>query len=196
MSSRGIPPGRSSWGGSVVQSTIVLSTPIGEGPPSRITSVAGSSTSPRSASTWAAVVGLTRPNGLADGAAMPRPERASSSCVSGWAGARSPTESRPPVTASSTRAARGSSRVSGPGQQVAASSSAAAGTSAAQLGELVGAADVHDERVIDRPALDGEDPGDRDGVVGVGAEAVHRLGRDRHQAAAGEALDRARDVAS
>ena len=38
MSSVGMPPGRSSCGGSVVQSTIVLSTPIGLGPPSRMTS--------------------------------------------------------------------------------------------------------------------------------------------------------------
>ena len=39
----GMPPGRRICGGSTVQSTIVLSTPTGLGPPSRITSVAGSS---------------------------------------------------------------------------------------------------------------------------------------------------------
>ncbi len=43
-SSVGMPPGRSSCGGSVVQSTIVLSTPIGLGPPSSTTSRPGRGT--------------------------------------------------------------------------------------------------------------------------------------------------------
>lgn len=47
-------------------------------------------------------------------------------------------------------------------------------------------ADVHDQRVIGRPPLRGEDAGDRRGVGGVGPEAEHRLGREGHQVPRGE----------
>ena len=110
-------------------------TPIGLGPPSRITSRRGSRNGPRSSTTCCAVVGLTRPNRFADGAATASPVVRSSASVSGWAGARRPTVSRPPVTASGTRAERGSSSVSGPGQHAAASTAAAGGTVAAQSWE-------------------------------------------------------------
>ncbi len=77
---------------------MVDSTPTEHGPPSSTTSTSV----PRSARTWAAVVGLTRPNRLAEGAAIPPPKAASSSRARGWAGTRSPTVAAPPVTASGT----------------------------------------------------------------------------------------------
>ena len=54
--------------------------------------------------------------------------------VAGWAGTRTPTVSRPPVTASGTRDDRCRSSVSGPGQHVSASTAAWTGTSATQRG--------------------------------------------------------------
>ena len=185
MSSVGIPPGRSSCGGSTVQSTIVDSTPIGLGPPSRITSRAGSSDGPRSARTWAAVVGLTRPKRFADGAAIATPVVASSCCVSGWAGARTPTVSRPPVTTSGTRDERGSSSVSGPGQQAAASTAATAGMSTAQSSSQSGSMWTISGWSVGR-SLTAKIRGHRVGVRRVGAEAVHRLGRDGDESASAQ----------
>ena len=121
--------------------------------------------SPRSARTWSAVVGLTRPKRLADGAASPPPKRSSSSSVSGWAGTRRPTVVRPPVTTSSTRRPRGTSRVSGPGQQASASTAAAGGTVAAQSSSCSAAAEVDDQRVVGRAALDVEDAAARGRVA-------------------------------
>ena len=89
--------------------------PTGHGPPSRISATL----SPSSAATCAAVVGLTRPERLADGAAIGRPAARSSVCATGCAGARSATVSSPAL-ASSERplsARRGSTRLSGPGQK-------------------------------------------------------------------------------
>ena len=94
---------------------------------------------PRSSSTWAALVGLTWPNLFADGATTPPPKASSMDVISGWAGTRTATLSRPPVTSSSTRWPRRRSSVSGPGQHVAASTSAAGGISPTQLGEQLGA---------------------------------------------------------
>ena len=53
------PPGRSRRGGVQVTSSTVDSTPIGHGPPSTMSSIR----SPRAASTWSAVVGLSCPAG-------------------------------------------------------------------------------------------------------------------------------------
>ncbi len=63
------------------------------------------------------------------------------------------------------------------------------------VGELVGRADVHDQRVPGRPPLGGEDPGDRLGRGGVTGQPVDGLGRDRHQAAGQEDLDGPAEVA-
>jgi len=82
--------------------------------------------------TSAAVVGLTRPNRFADGAATPPPKARRSARATGWSGTRSPTVSRPPVTSSGTRADRRRITVSGPGQNASASARAGPGTSAAQ----------------------------------------------------------------
>ena len=71
-----------------------------------------------------------------DGAAIPVPpvsaNAASSCCATGCAGTRNPTVSWPPVTKSPTCAARGSTSVSGPGQNAAASRRAPSGTPRAQ----------------------------------------------------------------
>src|SRR3954454_16307213 len=72
---------------------MVESTPTPPGPPSSTTSTSD----PRSARTWAAVVGLTRPNRLADGAASPPSKARRSRNASGWPGTRSPTS--PPAEA-------------------------------------------------------------------------------------------------
>ena len=177
-----MPPGRSSCGGSVVQSTMVLSMPSGVGPPSSTTSRRSSSHGPRSSSTWRAVVGLTRPNRLADGAAMPPPNGSSTCWATGWAGTRSPTVSRPPVTTVDTRSDRRTSTVSGPGQHAAASSSAAGGSSAAHDADVV-QPHVDDHRMALGRPLTSKIRRTAAVVLGVGTEPVHRLGRDGGQSA-------------
>ena len=119
---RSSPPGRSRRGAAGLRSRTLLSTPTGQGPPSRTRSTA----SPRSAATWAAVVGLTRPEGLALGAARGSSTASSSARATGWAGMRTATLSRPAVATRDKGApsARGRTRVSGPGQNAAATRSA------------------------------------------------------------------------
>ena len=75
----GYGPGLSNAGASSNTEITVDSMPSGHGPPSRI--VAGRSSS--SASTWAAVVGLIRPERLALGAAIGSFAAASSACATG-----------------------------------------------------------------------------------------------------------------
>jgi hypothetical protein len=56
----------------------------------------------------------------------------------------------------------------------------------AELGDCAGASgiqDMHDERVVGGPTLRREDATDGQVVEGAGAEAVHGLGREGHQAA-------------
>ena len=102
--------------------------------------------------------------------------------------------SRPAVASSATgQPARFfSTSVSGPGQNAAASFSAAASNTARRLrgGEIE---HMRDQRIERRPALGGVEPRDRGAVGGVGAEAVDRLGRERDQAAVGEAERRVGD---
>jgi hypothetical protein len=115
-------------GVSVERSTIVLSRPISHSPPSSTIGTA----SPNSSRTCAAVVGDSRPNRFAEGAATPPSKARSRAWATGCAGTRRPTVSCPPVTSSGTLAARGRIRVSGPGQKASASASAASGQSPAQ----------------------------------------------------------------
>ena len=133
--SRETLPGRRITSSSPVQSTIVDSTPTVHGPSSRTTSTS----SPRSARTSPAVVGLTCPKRFAEGAAMPPPNARSSASATGWSGTRTPTVSPPPVTASRTRAARRTTIVSGPGHSASPRRRAATGTSAAQSSSCPGA---------------------------------------------------------
>ena len=113
------PPSRSTTGSRPVTSTIVDSTPTRAAPPSSTTSTSA----PRSARTCAAVVGLTLPNRLADGAATTPAE-----CIeqreaqSDGRDTRIPTVGRPPVASSATRpACLRTTSVSGPGQNDCAS---------------------------------------------------------------------------
>ena len=86
----------------------------------------------------------------------------------------------------------GSTRVSGPGQNTPASRFAVASKACEpQRGARVG--HMRDQRIEARPALGGIEPRDRRAVGGVGAEAVDRLGRERHQPAVGEHARRRRD---
>ena len=90
MSARGRPPGRSSIGWSKMP-TMVDSTPTATAPPSTIRSIRPS----RSLCTWAAMVGDTWPDRLADGATTGRPKTRRMSRATGCAGIRIATVSRP-----------------------------------------------------------------------------------------------------
>ncbi len=90
--------------------------PTAHGPPSSTTATAA----PNCSRTWAAVVGLSAPKRLALGAANSRPQARSSASATAWFGTRTATVSSPAVTTSGTTARRGSTRVSGPGQNAAA----------------------------------------------------------------------------
>ena len=91
--------------------------------------------------------------------------------------------SRPPVTTSPTRRDRRSSNVSGPGQHVSASTAAGGGTSATHRSRSPAAPMWTISGWLAGRALDGEHAGDRGRLLGVGAESVHRLGRDDRQPA-------------
>ena len=139
-------------------------------------------------------MGLTRPNRLADGAATPPPNARSSASATGWSGTRSATVGSPPVTSSGTRSVRGSTRVSGPGQNVAASARASGVTVGRPVGELVDRRQVHDHGMVGGPALHRVEPPERVGRRRVGAEAVDGLGREGDEAAAAQHLRGACDL--
>ena len=92
-SSPTVDAGRSSMGTSPVTSTMVDSTPMPTGPPSRIISIFPL----MSSHTWSAVVGLGRPEVLALGAATGTPARAIRRLATGSLGIRTATVSKPPV---------------------------------------------------------------------------------------------------
>ena len=140
-------------GSSPVASTTVDSRPTGVAPPSRIMATR----SPRSASTCAAVVGLTCPERLALGAAMGGSPPRSRAWATGCAGTRTRDGIEPRGRQlSEMRAGRfASTRVSGPGQNAAASCSAIGVSCAIACGCRVG--HVHDQRIEARPPLGGED---------------------------------------
>ena len=149
--------GATASGSPPVRSRTVDSRPTGQAPPSRISATS----SPNSAATCAAMVGLTRPERLADGAAIGLAAARSNSCATGWAGARSATVSRPALASSDNPASarRRSTRVSGPGQKRCA----ALARPRVELGERLGfgqTRDMHDQRVEARPAFGGEDSRD------------------------------------
>ena len=166
---------------------MVDSRPIAVGPASRMTATA----SPRSAATWAAVVGLTWPERLALGAASGRPKAASSAWATGWAGTRM----RDRVEAGGDEVGdrrvrplrqdeRQRARPEGVGEALAHRRRRRA--IAARRGER---GDVDDQRVEARPALGDEDRADGARVAGVGGEAVDRLGRHGDELAAPQRRD-------
>ncbi|KAK5624740.1 hypothetical protein RRF57_000456 [Xylaria bambusicola] len=109
------PPGLKTTGGLQIPSTTVLSTPTGQGPPSRISSIRPS----RSSSTWAAVVGEGFVEALAEGAASGAPTSLISERASGEAGILTPKVFSPAVTsgASFDGVGLGINIVNGPGQK-------------------------------------------------------------------------------
>ena len=84
-----------------------------------------------STSTDSAVVGLGRPEMLADGAAMGTPAAAIKALATSCSGILTPTVAKPPVILSGTMALRGRIKVMGPGQKAAISFSAFSGIRAA-----------------------------------------------------------------
>ena len=151
----------------------------------------------RSASTCAALVGETWPERLADGATTGPPNAASSARATGCAGTRTATLSSPASARSATRnpAAFGSTSVSGPGQNAAASRSAVGvETREPPRGGDIG--DMRDQR-IERaagPWRRRAAPPPRLG--GVGAEPVDGLGRKGDEPAGGKAARRRRNRGS
>ena len=126
------PPTRSTRGSAPVQSTIVDSTPTAHGPPSSTTSTS----SPRSRVTAPAVVGLTRPNRLADGAAIAAAERVEQ--LERERMVRHPQPDRVEPAGRDPRdprSAAGTTSVSGPGQKRAASVARGVGHGARPLVE-------------------------------------------------------------
>ena len=159
--------------------TIVDSRPTGVGPPSTISGMR----EPRSASTAAAVVALTRPEELALGAASGRPSAAISSAPKPF-GMRSAIVSRPAVT---------SGWIAAP---VSKRQHQRQRPRPERLGELLRQRieqrdrschlkrrDMGDQRIEARPALGLEDARDGAAVGGVAGQAVDGLGRDRHDLA-------------
>ncbi len=177
-------PGRSSTGRPRVQSTMADSMPTSQAPPSST-----SSASPNSAATWAARGGADAAEAVGAGRGQPQHRRVglatgcSSACATGCDGQRRPMVSCPPAAACATPARRGTISVSGPGQKASIRRWAKAGTSAAKRPTAAPSAHMHDQRVVARPALGGEDAGHGGIVVGSRAQAVHRLGRKGHQLA-------------
>ncbi len=141
-----------------------------------------SSSAPRPWATWAAVVGLTAPEGLADGAAMGPPNASSRSWATGSAGTRSATVSSPAQARSETgeSAARASTSVSGPGQNASAKSFGAR----VEHGQALRAgarANMHNQGIEARPLLGGEDARHRMVVCRVRAQSIDCLGGERHE---------------
>ena len=173
-------PSRKTTGSAPVTSTTVDSSPIGAGPPSRIMATR----SPKSASTCAAVVGLTWPERLALGAATGRPAARSSACATGCAGHAQcdGVEPRGRQLCHRTtillghherqraRPERGCQLPAGIGE-------------AAEPGGGIRIRHVHDQRIEVRPSLGGKDRRDRPAIGRVRPEPVHGLGRERDEGA-------------
>ena len=179
ISSAAMPPGLSSLTKPPSTLTIVDSSPTAVGPPSTISGMR----EPRSASTAAAVVALTRPEELALGAASGRPSAAISSAPNPF-GILSAIVSRPAVTSGWILAPcfSFSTSVSGPGQNASASS-LESGSNSTSLRGHVERRDMGDQRIEARPALHFEDARDRHAVGGVAGKAVDGLGGDGHHLA-------------
>ncbi len=144
----------------------------------------------RPSRTWAGVVALTRPEGLAEGAASGPAKAASRRRASGCAGTRSATVARPAVASSERPVAgrRGSTRVSGPGQKRAASARAA-GVKAARASAAAASVTCTISGLKAGRPLAAKIAGDRPVIAGVGAEAVDGLGREGDQLAGAEQGD-------
>ena len=128
------PPGRRRRGTGVAKVSTVDSTPPSQSPPSK-----RASTRPvRSSCTWWKVVGLGRPDRLAEGAARGTSAASMTARAVGWEGQRTATVSRPPLVSRGMRSDLGRMMVSGPGQKAAANFLALSGTSCTRGGRWAG----------------------------------------------------------
>ena len=130
------------------------------------------------------MVGLTRPEGLALGAATGRRVASSRARAIGWAGIRTPTVSRPAV------ASRDRGAPAGLGQDQGQGSRPEGGRD--PQGQVVEAGDgarpgeighVDDQGVVGGPALGGVEARYGRVVGGDGTQAVDGLGREGHETA-------------
>jgi hypothetical protein len=169
-----------------VQSMIVDSMPASQGPPSSTQQPA-----PNSSTTWLAAVGLMRPKRFALGPATPCTPQlgagGSRACATGCEGMRRPMLHWPPAAAAATPGWRGTIRVSGPGQNAWPGSCTHRPRHVAE-DAAAATRDMHDQRVVRRAALGGEDRATAAVVIGARAQTVHRLGRKGHQLATGQGL--------
>ena len=149
----------------------------------------GRAASPRSSTTCAAVVGLTRPKRFADGAAMPAAEAVEQLERQRVRWHADP-DGRPPTGDDVEHAVaafeehRERTRPAGGGEDARGRRDRTRPVS-----QLVGIGQVHDQRMAWRPALDLEDAGDSRRILGVGTEPVHGLGRHRDDATGTQPLD-------
>ena len=161
-------PGRSSTGRGPLQSTMLDSMPMRQAPPSST-----SRSSPNSSTTCCAMVGLTRPKRLALGAATPATPCALRRDAAAHArpdapGSAAPSVAWPPAAAvAPCRLARGTITVSGPGQNASIRRAATGGMRGGERHRGGAIGHVHDQRMVARPALGGEDLRDRRIVVGA-----------------------------
>ena len=134
---------------------MVDSMPTGQAPPSST-----GSDSPNSDATWLAVVGLTRPKRFALGAATPGTPSAAAARSSAWPPGGPGSAGRcacPPAAAVATPGARRHDQGHGPGQNAAIRRSATGRAPQRTCGRRR-SAHVHDQRMVGRAALGGEDP--------------------------------------
>jgi hypothetical protein len=144
----------------------------------------GGALSPVSAKASSKVVGLGRPERLAEGATTGPPNAASTARDSGWPGTRMATVSSPARARSQTAAVSriGATMVSGAGPERGGQGQGAVVEGGDARGGL-DVVDVGDQRVEARTALGLEDRRHGRGVRGVGAQAIDGLGRQQHEPA-------------
>ena len=135
--SAGMPPGRRSRAPPLVSARIVDSTPTSHGPASTTAAIRPDSP----ATTCSALVGLTRPEGFAEGAATGPPNARRSSRATGWAGKRIATVGKSAVTNGDkpVGSRSGRTKVSGPGQKAEATRSARGSKTASCLAASISA---------------------------------------------------------
>ena len=119
---------------------------------------------------------------------MPPPKAVSSCCAIGCEGTRMATVSWPPVTTSCTLAARGSTMVSGPGQNLSASLRGGFGHLAHPAVQDTRTVEMHDDRMRSRAAFRLEDAAHGRGVLRVRAQPIDGFGRKRDELAVTQRL--------
>jgi hypothetical protein len=153
-----------------------------------------STADPRPSRTWAAVVALIRPEGLAEGAASGIPACFSSACITGWAGTRM-----------ATLAARGDRGRQRRARGQRENKRQGAGPEGFGQGLRLGRQDrdapdgidirqMHDQRIEPGPPLGREDARHGVRVRRVGGQPVDGLRRHGHEAALPQKVAAARAI--